>query len=68
MDIKEVLPLWFINFFDKKTKGSGVTFANKSIHPNEQLAEKLHKPIIRKLKRRKVYSAFNIKTIFGLQI
>ena len=55
-------------FFDKKTKGSGVTFANKSIHPNEQLAEKLHKPIIRKFKRRKVYSTFNIKTIFGLQI
>ena len=35
-------------FFDKKTKGSGVTFANKSIPQNEQLAEELHKPIIRK--------------------
>ena len=45
-------------FFDKKTKGSGVTLANKSIPQIEQLAEELHKPIIRKFKRREVYSAF----------
>ena len=38
--------------FDKKTKGSGATLANKSaikyIPQNEQLAEELHKPITRK--------------------
>ena len=45
-------------FFDKKTKGSGVTLANKSIPQNKQLAEELHKPIIRKFKRREAYSAF----------
>ena len=45
-------------FFDKKTKDSGVTLANKSIPHNEQLAEELHKPIIRKFNKRKVYSAF----------
>ena len=45
-------------YFDKKTKGSGVTLANKSIPENEQLAEKLHKPIIKKFKKRGVYSAF----------
>ena len=50
-------------FFDKKTKGSGVTtLANKSaiksIPQNEQLAEELHKPIIKKFKKRKVYSAY----------
>ena len=49
------------NFFDKKTKGSGVTLANKSaiksIPQNEQLAEELHKPIIRKFKK----SVFNIQ-------
>ena len=50
-------------FFDKKTKVSGVTtLANKSaiksIPQNEQLAEELHKPIIRNFKTRKVYSAF----------
>ena len=38
--------------------GSGVTLANKSIPQNEQLAEELHKAIIRKFKRREVYSAF----------
>ena len=45
-------------FFDKKTKGRGVTLANKSIPQNEQLAEELHKPIVRKFKRKEVYSAF----------
>ena len=45
-------------FFDKMTKGSGVTIANKSIPQNKQLAEELHKPIIRKFKRRDVYSEF----------
>ena len=49
-------------FFDKKTKDSGFTLANKSaiksILQNEQLAEELHKPIIRKFKKREVYSEF----------
>ena len=45
-------------FFNKKTKGSGVTLANKSIPQNEQLVEELHKPIIRKFRKREVYSAF----------
>ena len=40
-------------FFEKKTAGSGI----KSMLQNEQLVEKLHKPIIRKLKKRKVYSS-----------
>ena len=44
--------------FDKKTKGSGATLANKSITQNKQLAEELHKPIIRKFKKENVYSAF----------
>ena len=49
MDIKES---------DKTTKASAVTLVNKSIPQNGQLAEELHKPIIRKFKRREVYSAF----------
>ena len=32
------------NFFDKKWKGSGV---NIPLEINEQLAEELHKPIVR---------------------
>ena len=37
------------NFFDKKSSGSGI--ANK---PNYQLANELHKAILRKFKKRKV--------------
>ena len=40
-------------FFDKKSSGSGII--NES---NYQLANELHKPIIRKFKKRKVYSSF----------
>ena len=40
-------------FFDKKSSGSGV--ANESIY---QVANKLHKPIIKKFKKRKVYSSY----------
>ena len=43
------------NFFDKKSKGGGV---NVPLEFDEQLAKELHKPIIRKLKRIKVYSRF----------
>ena len=44
-------------FFDKKTKGSGVTLTNKSKPKNEQLTEELYKPIIRKYKiKRSIFS------------
>ena len=42
------------NFFDKETAGSGI----KSMRQKKQLAEELHKPIIKKLKKGKVYSTF----------
>ena len=46
-------------FFDKKSKGSGAKHVNtKRIPQNEQLADELHKPIIRKFEKRKVYSVF----------
>ena len=46
-------------FFDKKPKRSGAKHVNiKTTPQNEQLAEELHKPIIRKFKKRKVYSKF----------
>ena len=48
-------------FFDKKSSRSGVTAspANKSAtQPNYQLANELHRQIIRKFYRRKVYSSF----------
>ena len=40
-------------FFDKNSSGSGV-----ASEPNYQLANKLLRQIIRKFKRRKVYSYF----------
>ena len=49
-------------FFDKKSKGSGIT--NEF---NYQLVNELHKPIIRKLKKRKVYSSFK-DNIWGVDL
>ena len=45
-------------FFDKKTQGSGHSLQVADDKENIQLANELHKPIIRKLKKRKVYSSF----------
>ena len=53
---------------DKKSVGSGVKRVNTKITPqNEQLAEELHKPIIRKFKKRKVYSALK-DNIWGVDL
>ena len=41
--------------FDKKTSGSGIKDENIS---NKELAEELHKPIIRNFNKRKVHSPF----------
>ena len=45
------------NFFDKKSSGSGINNEAKY-----QLADELHKPIIRKFKNRKVNSSFRENT------
>ena len=42
-------------FFDKNSTGGGV---NIPLEFNEHLAEELHKPLIRKFAKRKVYSRF----------
>ena len=46
-------------FFEKKSKGSGLE--------NKELANELHKPIIRKFKKRKVYSSFK-HNIWGVDL
>ena len=47
---------WMVcKFFDKKTSGKDVKYENI---PEQQLAEELHKPIIRKFEKRKVNSSF----------
>ena len=60
--IQRVLASMVYKFFDKNTGGSGI----KSMPQNEQWAEELHKPIIRKLKKEKCIQ--HSKTIFGVMI
>ena len=50
-------------FFDKKSQGSGLA-SNKE---NVQLANELHKPIIKKFNKRKVYSSFK-DNIWGVDL
>ena len=63
MDIKEDQLQWYINFFDKKSQGSGLTNNNKE---NIQLVDELHKPIIRKFKKENCI--LHLEIIFGVQI
>ena len=49
-------------FFDKKTSGSGII--SKS---NLKLADELHKPVIKKFEKRKVYSSFR-DNIWGVDL
>ena len=51
-------------FFDKKSKGGGV---KNEIKENQKLANKLHKPIIRKFRKIKVYSSFK-DNIWGVDL
>ena len=51
-------------FFNIKSKGPGI---KNEIKENQQLANELHKPIIRKFKKRKVYSSFK-DNIWGLDL
>ena len=45
--------------FDKKSKESGAKHVNTKLIPqNQQLTEELHRPIIKKLEKRKVHAAF----------
>ena len=50
-------------FFDKKSEGSGIV-TNES---NYQLGNELHKPMIRKFEKRKVYSSFR-DNIWGVDL
>ena len=49
----------FCEIFDEKSKGSGLK--------NQQLADELHNPIIRKFKKKKVYSSFK-DNIWGVDL
>ena len=51
-------------FFDKKSKGASI---KNQIKENQQSANELHKPIVRKFKKRKVYSSFR-DNIWGVDL
>ena len=50
-------------FFDKKSEGSGLASNKEDV----QLANELHKPIIKKFNKRKVYSSFK-DNIWGVDL
>ena len=55
-------------FFDKKSASGGdVTTLKNQITQNQQLAEELHKPVIRKYKKRRVYSSLK-DSIWGADL
>ena len=53
-------------FFNERTKRSGIN-NKENLLVNSQLAEELHKPIIKNFKRRKVYSSFK-DNIWGVDL
>ena len=56
------------NFFDKKSTGSGFKKLKNTTKPNSSiLADELHKSIIRKFNKRKVYSQFK-DNIWGVDL
>ena len=61
-DYQRGLASMVFKFFNKKSKGSGIT--NESYY---QLANELHKPIIKKFKKGKVYSLFR-DNIWGVDL
>ena len=62
MVIREDQVQWYPSVFDKRSTGSGVNSV-----PNYQLENELHRQIIRKFKRRKVYSSFK-DNIWGIDL
>ena len=62
MDIRGLASMVY-KFFDKNSKGSDV---NIEVKHNEQLAEELHKPIIRNFKKEQFI--LDLKIIFGVLI
>ena len=64
MDINTDLLQCFIIFLIKKKFDSGIKNENIS---NKKFAEELHKPVIRKLKKRKGHSSF-IDNILGVDL
>ena len=63
---QKVLASTVYKFFNERTKGSGIN-NKENLLVNSQLAEELHKPIIKNFKRRKVYFSFK-DNIWGVDL
>ena len=53
-----VLAKLVYKFFDKKTRSGGIATSKAGVSVNQQIAEDLHKPEAKKIKKRKVYARF----------
>ena len=58
MDIKEHYQVWYVSFRKKKTGSGAIATSTAKESLNRQLAGELHKPVIKKIKRRKVSARF----------
>ena len=67
MDVKGVLLQWFVIFFFFLIKKLLVEQLKNENVSNKELAKELHKPIIKKFKKRKVHSSF-IDNIWGTDL
>ena len=72
MDINMNLPQWFINFLIGSIRvvllhTQIIPLFKSKIMTNQQLAEDLHKSVIRKLEKPKVYSSFK-DNIWGVDL
>ena len=66
IDIKQVLLLCFINFLIKKSTSLACKSTKVAMLQSEQLAEELHKPIIKKFKKEEFILL--LRTVFGMLI
>ena len=64
---QRVLASMVYKFFDKKSMGSGFKKLKNTARSSSILADELHKPIIRKFGKRKVYSQFK-DNIWGVDL
>ena len=62
-DYQRGLASMVYKFFDKESRRNGIA----AIEPNYQLANELHKSIIKKFKKKKVYSSFR-DNIWGVDL
>ena len=66
-DYQRGLASMVYNFFDKKSMGSGTAKSSPLERSSLKLADELHKPVIRKFNKRKVYSQFK-DNIWGVDL